>query len=228
MSTAKPVVFVLCLDQGQQWQDFFDKMYADQIDSLSSKYRIVRARKADAAKRYLANAQNKPIAIIITDPGAAQKSNSGVLDLVKAYVQKGGIAVFMANFSSFMRPDDMDKLWKEQWGLDWKMADYHRTELHLNRATPSLSPVNLDASYSQKAVHLKGVPSENALYLPSSQSRIQSFVFSPEPVDQDQTPAAFVKRGWGWLGYLGDVNNETGTQKVVMEICRFAAYQAGH
>lgn len=95
-------------------------------------------------------------------------------------------------------------------------------------ATPSLSPNSLDTSYSQKAVLLEGVAPENALYLPSPQSRTQSFVFPAEPVQQDQTPVAFIKRGDGWLGYLGDVNNETGTQKVVMEMCRFAAYISGY
>ncbi|TID27705.1 hypothetical protein E6O75_ATG00472 [Venturia nashicola] len=227
MAAAKPlpIVFALRLDDGQLWERLFDKMYADQIDSLSSKYRIVRARKPDAAKRWLANPENKPIAILITDPGAV--SNVAILDLVKGYVQAGGIAVFMANFSSFINLDDMDKLWKHHWGLDWKVGAYHRTEVHLNRATPSLSPNSLEPSYSQKAVFLEGVAPENALYLPSPQSRTQSLVFSPEPVKQDQTPAAFIKRGDGWLGYLGDVNNEAGTQKVVMEICRFASYIAG-
>ncbi|TLD39475.1 hypothetical protein E2P81_ATG00462 [Venturia nashicola] len=210
MAAAKPlpIVFALCLDEGQLWERLFDKMYADQIDSLSSKYRIVRARKPDAAKRWLANPENKPIAILIIDPA-------------------GGIAVFMANFSGFINLDDMDKLWKHHWGLDWKVGAYHRTEVHLNRATPSLSPNSLEPSYSQKAVFLEGVAPENALYLPSPQSRTQSLVFSPEPVKQDQTPSAFIKRGDGWLGYLGDVNNEAGTQKVVMEICGFASYIAG-
>ncbi|RDI87296.1 hypothetical protein Vi05172_g2939 [Venturia inaequalis] len=227
MPAVKPLVFMLCLDDEQPWEGLFDNIYTDQIDSLSSKYRIVRARKPDAAKRWLANPENKPIAVLITDPGVVQPSNAVVLDLVKAYVQAGGIAVFMANFSSFMRPEDMDKLWKDQWGLNWKMAAYHRTDLHLNRATPSLSPNSLEPSYSQKAVFLEGVSPENALYLPSPQSRTQSLVFPAEPVEQDQTPAAFIKRGNGWLGYLGDVNNERGTQKVVLEICRFAAYIAG-
>lgn len=85
-TAAKFVVFILCLDQEQQWEDFFDKMYADQIDSLSSNYLIVRARKPDAAKQYLANPQNKPIAILVTDPGVVQRSNAAVLDLVKGCV----------------------------------------------------------------------------------------------------------------------------------------------
>jgi hypothetical protein len=129
----KPVVFVLCLDHEEQWEGLFDQIYPDQIASLTEKYRIVRARKPDAAQRYLSNSQNKPIAILITDPGAVNPSNAAVLNLVKEYVQKGGIAVFMASFSSFMRPDDMDKLWKEQWGLNWRMGDYHRTDVYLNR-----------------------------------------------------------------------------------------------
>jgi hypothetical protein len=63
--------------------------------------------------------------------------------------------------------------------------------------------------------------------MPSPESTIQSRVFPPDPVNPDQTPVAFTKLGHGWLGYLGDVNNEIGSQKIVMEMCRFATYIAG-
>jgi hypothetical protein len=95
------------------------------------------------------------------------------------------------------------------------------------RNTPALSTAFLPNSYSQKAVFLKHVAPTDSLYLPSPESTTQSRVFAPEPVDQDQTPVAFTKLDRGWLGYIGDVNNETASQKVVLEMCRFATYIAG-
>lgn len=78
-------------------------------------------------------------------------------------------------------------------------------------------------SYSQKAVFLKNVNATDSIYAPSSESRTQSHVFQAETVDQDQAPVAFTKIGSGWLGYIGDVNNEEGSQNVVLAMCKFAA-----
>lgn len=35
------------------------------------------------------------------------------------------------------------------------------------------------------------------------------------PVNQHQTPVALTKVGDGWLGYIGDVNNEMGSQDAI-------------
>jgi hypothetical protein len=95
------------------------------------------------------------------------------------------------------------------------------------RNTLVLSTAFLLDSYSQKATFLKNVNPADSLYLATPESMTQSLVFPPKPVDQRQTPVAFTKLDKGWLGYIGDVNNDTGSQKVVLEMCRFAAYFAG-
>ena len=77
--------------------------------------------------------------------------------------------------------------------------------------------------YSQKAVFLSNVAQSDSLYLPSSDSMTQSLVFSPQSVKQDQTPLAFTKVGDGWLGYVGDVNNEQGSQAVILAMLEHAA-----
>jgi hypothetical protein len=73
------------------------------------------------------------------------------------------------------------------------------------------------ASYSQKSLFLKNVARSDCVYLPTSESRTQS---------QHQTPVALTNVGRGRLAYMGDVNNEKGTQDVVLEICRAAAEAA--
>lgn len=126
-------IFILNLDEDEEYNGLFDLIYPDLVESLAAKYRIQRARKLDAAQRYLSNSENRPIAILIVDPGVVKAANIAVLNQVKEYVRGGGIAVFMASFSSFVRPLDMNRHWTEHWGLDWQFGDYHRTDVHLNR-----------------------------------------------------------------------------------------------
>ena len=128
----KPVVFILNLDKDQQYENFFDSIYADLIDSLCSKYRVQRARTVDPAKRYLSDPANRPAAILVTDPTVAKKKRSTVLEQVINYVKAGGVAIFAANFRSFITPPDMDKFWNT-WGLGWTFGNYHRTDVFLNR-----------------------------------------------------------------------------------------------
>ena len=82
---------------------------------------------------------------------------------------------------------------------------------------------SLPNSYSQKAVYLANVASDDSVYRPSSDSLTQSAVFPPGPSNPNQTAVAFTKIGEGWLGYLGDVNNEQGSQAVIHSMLELAA-----
>jgi ribonuclease HI len=130
---ARSTVFVLNMDKGETYEGFFDAIYADLIASLTSRYRVQRVRKPDSALKYLNNAENRPVAILIVDPAVVKKANVAVLERVKTYVRAGGTAVFMANFSSFITATTMKMLWSTHWGLDWQSGDYHRTDVSTNR-----------------------------------------------------------------------------------------------
>ncbi|KAF2432768.1 hypothetical protein EJ08DRAFT_112926 [Tothia fuscella] len=220
----KPAVFILDLEQ----PDLFTAIYSDFVDALASEYRIQRARKKGPAERYLTNTENRPIAILAVDAGLVERKNASLLQQVRDYVHRGGTVIFMANFSGFITPPKMNKFWPETWGLDWQFGEYHRTTVHLNHNMPWLSTAtnSLPQQYSQKAVNLAQVALSDVLYRPSSDSRTQSAVLAESPVNQYQTPVAFTKIGRGFVGYIGDMNNETGSQNVVMEMCKLAAYNA--
>jgi hypothetical protein len=82
---------------------------------------------------------------------------------------------------------------------------------------------SLPNRYSQKAVFLAHVASDDSVYLPSSDSVIQSRVFLPEPSNPNEAAVAFTRVGEGWLGYIGDVNNEQGSQAVIHSMLELAA-----
>lgn len=128
----KPLIFVLNLEVDEDYDGLFDAIYADLQQSLTSVYRVQRARKLDAASRYLSNPEHKPVAILAVDPGVTRANKHSILSPIKTYVQNGVTVVFMGLFSSFIGPDDMNKFWKEDWGLMWEMGDYHRTGVSLN------------------------------------------------------------------------------------------------
>ena len=67
-----------------------------------------------------------------------------------------------------------------------------------------------------KAVHLKGVPAEAKVYVPVDDSRVESHVFAPTRVDTLQSPAVFARCGKGRIGFVGDVNNEEGSRKLIL------------
>jgi hypothetical protein len=129
----KPVVFILNLDEEQMFEGLFDSIYSDLIYSLAAKYRLKRARKLGAAQRFLSNAANRPIAILLPDPAVTMEQNSTVLALVTSYAQAGGVVIFAATFSGFITPHAMNKFWDESWGLGWKFGEYYRTDVYLNR-----------------------------------------------------------------------------------------------
>ena len=64
------------------------------------------------------------------------------------------------------------------------------------------------------------------MYRPSSDSVTQSHVFAPEPSNPNETAVAFTQVGEGWLGYIGDVNNEKGSQAVIFSMLELAAKQS--
>ncbi|KAI4216994.1 MAG: hypothetical protein LQ349_009084 [Xanthoria aureola] len=82
--------------------------------------------------------------------------------------------------------------------------------------------IELEREYSMKAVHLKNTPADSRVYVPLEQSRTESRVFPPTAVDQEQTPAAFSQYGSGWIGYIGDVNNEEGSRSLLMALLDLA------
>lgn len=91
-----------------------------------------------------------------------------------------------------------------------------------NSTLPRLPTSSLPSEYSQKAVFLNNVISADSVYRPPSEPVTQSRVFQSESVDPEEVAVAFTRIGEGWLGYLGDVNNEQGSQRVIMSMLELA------
>lgn len=55
---------------------------------------------------------------------------------------------------------------------------------------------------------------------PTQSSHVESMVFGPSDVNQNEFPAVYAPLGNGWVGYLGDVNGEDPSSEVVLAMCQ--------
>ncbi|KAK3677814.1 hypothetical protein LTR78_002664 [Recurvomyces mirabilis] len=213
---SRPNITLLSLEK----ESFFDEMFSEVTSALRAGANVKEINTKDAA-RAMFSSQSKPDIILVTDAALTNKEFAPMLDMAVDYVHQGGTLIFMAHFPSFARPPRIKKLF-QAFGSPWQSGDYHRTTHHLNNSMSRFDTSKLDSAYSQKALHLQNVERADAIYLPTASSHTESMVFPDTVGDRRQTPAAFGPCLRGMLGYLGDVNEEKGTDKVVLAMCGLA------
>ncbi|GAP85174.1 putative triacylglycerol lipase [Rosellinia necatrix] len=158
-------------------------------------------------------------AIWIVDPDITLPQHHELSRQVVEYVKNGGGIVIMGGFfSSFVQPDDMDHWLGSSWGMPWMIGQYERTTVILQDSHVGLEASTralLPTSYSSNILFLKNVLPSDSLYASPHGARSELIISGPVPV-KAETAVAFGKCGQGWLGYTGDVNNESETAEVVL------------
>ncbi|RPD52547.1 hypothetical protein L226DRAFT_496202 [Lentinus tigrinus ALCF2SS1-7] len=202
--------------------DWIDETYSQLYRGLMRNAYIAEACDAVDANAALLDS-SPPDAVVVTDAAITEVSYSALLQKLVDYTNNGGTLIFGVNFSTFF-PQMKSREFFQRWKLSWSSGDYYRTTFALNPAgVPSpLSSAALVPSFSMKALHLKDVPAECAVYYATSDSHLESLVYAPTkitPKQATQTPAAFAPVGKGFLGYIGDVNGEQGSIRLTLEMC---------
>ncbi|CAJ2502205.1 Uu.00g095990.m01.CDS01 [Anthostomella pinea] len=233
MAATKPLV--LLLQSGDGWQGLFD-LYKALYTKIEEDFTIIQTKSLTT--QHLAVAK----AVIDFDGGLPQKKHKNIQIHLDHYVRTGGTLILACLFTSFVRPDDFEHLCQEM-SLPWTYGDYHSSDISQHQTghaditqrtdfvlNPAFAPVfgreafqKLVQSYSMKAAHLINVPAAAKVYAPTDDSRTLSLVFAPEPVDTTQTPAVCHNHGRGHIAYIGDVNNESGSQALLVAMLRTAA-----
>jgi hypothetical protein len=219
MATTKPTILVISIGEAFE-VNIFDDTQADVLNKILEKAHVKRAKTSKGALNVL-NEGPPPQGVYVVTPGIMTKKNTELAGKLVDYAKAGGIVVYGGCMSSFAGPVDLGAMFRNTWGLRWEAGDYHRTTVSLNTAAAGLngSAGELATSYSQKALNLKNVDASDCWYLPSADSRIESHVFAPAPIENsNETPVAFRKIEQGWVGYTGDVNSEQTTTSVVLRM----------
>lgn len=215
-SLERPEIFLLSL----AFQSFLDEIYSSLFDGLAQSAQLKRAKSLGGAMRYLAD--NNPKVILVTDSGLRKRGNRPVLEKVQSYLATGGLVIIGLHFPNFTKMDVFDNFFKEHFGLPWEHGDYHRSTFQFNPSCtlPSaIVKISFPPPYSMKVLHVKNARSEEKIFVPVSKAVTESRVFSPELVDQAQAAIVGAKVGNGFLVYVGDVNGEQGSDKVILNLC---------
>lgn len=215
---------VLFLKLSHEYDSIFNDLYAPVEAKIKTDYQTQEQRSIGAVRTNLVT--TRPLVILAVDAGLLGNIyEHGKLqkEVAIAYVGSGGTLIMACLFSSFARPPQLNAFYSRN-GLPWRVGDYHRTTFYRNpafRATfgPQLQ-TSLEESYSMKTLHLQHVTSAPKVYVPEASSRTQSMVFASAEVDLQQCPAVFSQYGKGYIGYIGDVNNEEGSRKLLAAMLR--------
>ncbi|KAF5386644.1 hypothetical protein D9615_002037 [Tricholomella constricta] len=214
-SSAQPFILLLALDG-----DIVEGYKLPTIAAIKAKSSV---KTACSAKEALTHLVAPGLAgVFVVDAGITNRQHSEVVTKLVAYAKAGGSVLIGGAFSTFVRPKDMDTFFEKSWGVSWKPGSYHRTTFVLNpghelaKANPSLP-----TSYSMKALHVKNVTPDSMIYHPTAGSRLESLVFAPKPVPTlAESPAVQARIGEGYLNYIGDVNWEIESTKLVLAMLR--------
>ncbi|CDO77835.1 hypothetical protein BN946_scf184714.g10 [Trametes cinnabarina] len=217
-SKSKPRILILSLDKEPYTDDIYTQLYS----ALRKNASVTEVKTAKAATKALSS-HPSPSAVLVSDAAITDAKRNALLTQLIQYARSGGRVILGMQLSNHFPLGTVGAFFRK-WGLDWDHGSYHRTTFVLNPAgIPSpLSPDALLPSYSMKALHLKNVPRECAVYLPAPDARVQSMVFGPTPITGNkakESPAVFTRVGRGYLGYIGDVNGEQGSTRLTLEMC---------
>lgn len=182
----------------------FEDMYADLLTAISSKASIIEGTTSTAVLQVLSDTEKLAslAGVLVTDTGVTQKKHKNVAAKLVEYARAGGVVIFGFTLPTFIRPLDANLFFSSQLGLDWKFGSYHREVFRLSKAMTRFVGLK---EYSMKAVQLKDVPPASRLYVSGQ--------------DANQSAVAFEQVGTGYLGWIGDVNTEEGSTRLVLAMC---------
>ncbi|RDL40136.1 uncharacterized protein BP5553_00115 [Venustampulla echinocandica] len=204
-SSTLPTVLLVSLDK----QPWLDEMYSAVLAKLRSKAVVTEVTHIASTLQHLSKSHEEYAAVVMTDPAVMEDKFIAVQEKLVDHARDGGTVILGFLFSALAQPDKLDKSFKDRWALNWKYSDYCRSMFSLNPranlvSTSSRHP-NLPHQYSMKAVHLRDTKPEDRIYVSDHGSA--------------QSPAVLAKYGYGYLGWIGDVNTEIGTTEVLLAMC---------
>ncbi|KAG6916896.1 hypothetical protein DXG01_004729 [Tephrocybe rancida] len=190
-------VLLLALDGGAT-----EEYKIPTITALHAETAVKKAITGSEALTHLASPDLK--GVFVADAAITKRPNAQVLTKLVEFTRAGGSVVFGGSFSSFIRPPDLATFFSNSWGLNWKSASYHRAVFILNRSHYIAKfPHSLPWSYSMKALHIEGFPPSAVIY-------------KEDGANSAESPVVQVPVGKGHVGYIGDVNWEQSSIKVLL------------
>lgn len=135
------------------------------------------------------------------------------------FTKKGGTTIFAGLHGSIMKLDEFDQIFPKIWSMLWQHGQYRRTTQTLNMKARfqlgGASTSSISKSYSMKAPSLNNEATEDLAYLDEDVFDEETTGLTNADATVQSGAAVFARYGRGRLGYLGDVNNEIGSQRLL-------------
>ena len=212
----RPEVLLLSLEVPGAKAEVFQPLF----DKLHELAQVKRIKTKVGAIKYLET--KKPRSILVSDQGLTRARNHALLDRVVAYVRSGGVVVVGIQFPNFTTMGPFDKFFGEGFGLSWRRGNYHRSDFQFNPActfATDMAPSSFPAPYSMKALHVQNALPHEKIFVPVANAMTQPHFLDPEPVDQTQAAVVGSTVGDGHVFYVGDVNLEESSKKLILSLC---------
>ncbi|XP_037044210.1 uncharacterized protein LOC119080092 [Bradysia coprophila] len=219
MMAAQRTVFVLNIDKGSDSEGLFESMY-DPLMKEFKKNPLLSVTTIDSVTTFqtkISGSNWKESVLLCVNEFITKKPS--LHQIIKEFAMGGGLVIFGCLFSSFTTPVDIDAMF-ENLGVPWKNADYYRTTFGITEMGKMLlHGLDVEETYSAKALQLSQVLPEQMLYKPVENAKTQSLVFAQAPANPNLALAAFMKIGSGAIAYIGDVNAERGSDRLTVALC---------
>ena len=194
--------------------------FAHDMNAQGLELRVEPARNVFSSLRQALQQSHQLPRVAVYFGGEHGSAPLSAADIVKEYVARGGIFIYIA---------DIDNEFFERFDarLLWKNSNWYRSEATLTGMGSQILR-GAPARYSAKSVWLEGVPSRNALYVTDDESRHQSMSMvlnGHTEVAERLCGIAMDDRrpqGEGVFAYIGDINLEAGTRVILASLVKYA------
>ena len=225
-NTQYPQVVVACLMQEQEHDPKIKTDFMAQYEPLMDYIRLNYVATFITSAEYLnLKSRNRPSVVLIVTEEITKIHRVGLRSALAKYVEMGGSLIFCCWFATKSTAWGIDGvLWEfnPEWTVKEGLEEFVRMNLNLNPALQQITGdafINhLEPNYAIKAVHIQGISVANRIYLPSTEEEKRDVV-AIDP-HAEGTPSAFLKHGRGHLGYVGDVEFNSGTQALILAMIR--------
>lgn len=219
MDERVPDVLLLHLGSDRE-RCMFENYYSSLREEIKAKW--VTKSMSNVNEQDVVNylVDHEPEVVLAADAGITLSENEMLQYYLGRWVKAGGRLILAYLFPRFVKPANHARFY-EILGLPWRPGDCFRTTFYL---VPWLTGDQvhyeppLEKSYSMTSQNLRNVERNHKQYVPINSSRVESFILPPKEVDIEECPAAYGKCGKGWVGYIGDVNFERGSQCLLLSM----------
>lgn len=195
---------------------WLEESYDDFLRTVRSKAKVISYKNTDIQATIETLKAGTVSAVVLFEPSLIEKKDKLLTDALIEFTKAGGTTIFAGLCSSFCGPPNLNAFFSK-WNLPWKSGTYLRTTFTANSHARLDLTTKIPSSYSMKALHLKNVATEDLVYVTTSDSQLESLVFTSQPVRlTGEGPIVFAQYHDGRISWIGDVNHEEGTKLVLL------------